>query len=217
MSYSKLNLENKIGFALKVITVAQNDVDLSELFAGYGYTPEQFAIGREYHDAVQQLLIEQKTLYADRLVATRRVRAASKVVYANLKEIRQLVLLGQGTEFDAYEKLGLNRRLTQKRDPMIQLARLLYETVLTDETVMAKLEQYSVTREKLESYQANIVTLLDAIAVQHHQRGIAKRATARRVAATRKLDSWMRQFIGIARQLLKNDQNSLERMGLFEG
>ena len=215
MSYKEQKTAERLFFFLEAITIVNSDPVVSEVLAGYGFDALRMETARDIYDRTYASFTARQDRFSDQVQATDRMyvaQATFKTLFRNDRNLVKSVLLQKRSEWEAF---GLNTKVSPKREILVSQADYFYNAVKENAFVVSELEsRYKILPEFIESRQADLQLLIEAIQDQQHKRAEAQVATQRKRAALKEMDDWMTTFLGIARQAFKGDRKQLEKLGL---
>ncbi len=91
-----------------------------------------------------------------------------------------------------------------------------YINAIADADILAKLNNFGITQAKLEQGKQLVQEVEAANAAQKKEMGEAQQATLDRDNAIDVLNSWLSDFVAIARIALEDRPQLLEKMGIVE-
>ena len=110
--------------------------------------------------------------------------------------------------------LGLSQGQAFKISDWILQARQFYNNAINDTEIQAKMAEYSVTSDRLQTALQEVVKLEEMKIIQEKEKGEAQRATQKRDELFAQLDEYMYGLIQIARVVLYDKEQLLEKMGI---
>ena len=214
MNYTNLDLSQKLTFINEAITVALADPTLTEPLSRFGVTPEFLNGGKTLHEEVEALDRAQQTEYGKRIQLTAQVDALYDNILRTLRKDRAIVLAVLKNTRGIDNQMGLKGPVKTRREGVLRQCRNLYNHILADADLRALLEPYNFSVETLQSRLADVETFAQAMTDQQYKRAESLIATRKRDEGMAQLDSWTAQFIGVARQVFRNDRQQLAKLGM---
>jgi len=216
MKRTKRSMSHKLVMSKVAIGNAQKDVQLSESLKELGFDEAKLAMGQEIYNRAEFLFQEQKRKYADQYAATQEVKSAWLEAREELKKYVTAARMLLLNESSLSKSLGLTRGERVSISSWITRARLFYNTALGDPDVLSQLQGFAVTREKLEAGLALVDHLEEIYSMQKIKKSEAQQATRDQEAAFAGLDRFMSQLRKVARVLLGDKPEYLEKLGFLE-
>ena len=213
--YNQQNVASRLNFSGESLTIAQNDAVIAARLALFNYGPDRLASGIQLH-------LNAESAETNVRVALGRQSAATKALNAILRDLRikygtdrRIVKeLLKGNE-EMYAELRLGVRLARKRQELLRQAKHFYEQVIANEEVASLFTtRYNLTPDVFEARQQDLTALEEAMRTQQVRIGEARKAAQVARATMRELDTWMSEFIGVARQAFRGDEAQLKKLGV---
>jgi hypothetical protein len=195
---------------------ALNDSEVQSLLTVFGYDQTAIEAGKSLYDSANQLQQKQLKEYGDQYSATEEFNTklkAAKTEYVRFVKIARVALKNEPA---AYQKLGLSGERKQSYSGWSGQVDQFYTNALADSNILAKLQKFGVTQEKLEAGKLLAEETKAANANQKKEMGEAQQATLSRDNAVDALSSWLSDFIAIARIALEEQPQFLEKLGILE-
>jgi hypothetical protein len=133
-----------------------------------------------------------------------------------LKELKKSVEATRCSTNGSNNSLGLNEDYPWSISDWLTQARLFYTAALKSPEIQDKLKEFAVTAEKLQAGLALVDGVESLNSQQEVEKGEAQQATRDRDAAFAALDKFMYAFNKIARLLLTEKPEHLEKLGILE-
>ena len=213
--YMNKRIGERLNYSAESIEVAQTDPEISERMALYNFGPDQLAEGLRRATLAADREVEQRIQIGKQAAATSNLNAVERMVRSLFNADRRLARVLLGNETLLYTELRLNLNTETKREVFLQQARHFYQEVVAHEEVTTLfLSQFNMSKETLEDRLNKVNGLEEAMRIQQIRIGEAQVATQKRREAMKELDTWMSSFIGVARQVFKEDPKQLKKLGL---
>ncbi len=197
--------------------ILKNAIDDQEILAAlnaFRYTQEKINIGKELLESTRKADAKNAKEYGEQYAATQNVekkyQKAAKPYMTSIGVAR----IAFKNDAEATKALVLRGKRQSTLSNWLRDAEVFYRNLLSTELYLAKMEVFGRTREMLDSEYIEIRNVQDAYAVQKKEMGDAISSTAVRDTKMEELDSWMTDFIGIARLALQDNPDSLSKLGL---
>lgn len=180
----------------------------------YGYTAEKIQEGKVMCDTAVATVQQRQAEYGDQIAATETLNqtlATAKTTYIPFVQVARIAFKkdpGMATQ------LALNGKRKQSLSGWLEQAKVFYSNTLGSPAAVAKLAEFGITEEKLQSGQAEVVAVEAANSAQETEKGEAQQATKVRDEAIDVLDDWLDDYLGIAEVALAESPQLLEGLGI---
>ena len=213
--YSEKSTAERLVQAEEAIVIGQNNPELSEVFAGQGYSETEFNKGAQLVASVREADTLQREQLGNQIVATATANKAYRLLRRSFDADRKVVRIVLEEQPEYVEVLRLSERTSRRREDFILQARHFYEKVMEHAEVMTLLaNRYNITPEVLVARRQEISDLEEALIEQQYLIGLTREVIRQRQEAVASLDVWMRRFIAVARIAFKNDVSQLQKLGI---
>lgn len=185
--------------------------DMSEL----NWNEPKMKKGLERCDEADELIKKQLNEYGEQHAATAvydTLRDSVNKIYIRTLKVARIVL--EDNE-KAQTALMLRGKRKRSQSGWLEQATTFYDNLFKNPEMLTKMEEYSYTKEKLETEQARISEVEAAAAKQKNETGDAQAATDKRDARMEELDKFMSEFVAFARIALDEDPQRLEKLGII--
>lgn len=214
MTYTNLNIPERLTFSGEALAIAQTDPVLVEALASIGYAAEDLAHGATLEQAARELRVNQDVEYVTRLEMSKKVADMAKTLRAQIVADRSMVRTALRSLEGRYDQLRMSRNLNRKRPAFMQQARNIYLEIQAHPDVINALNAVGVPSETILARLAFVAEFAGAMELQQHQIAEAAVATRRRQEAMEALDKWMVKFLNAARYVFADDKDQLKKIGL---
>ena len=194
---------------------AQDDGPIEEAFAGIGRGADYFAKGEHLLKRAQDLHEKQQAEYGDKYAATETLgdeRREAKNLYMRHLKFARIALAG---DTEARSALGLGGDRERDLEDWMGQARTFYNNIATDERLQEALEaEVGLSREDVERAQEEVEDVARAFEAKMSEKGEAEESTKERNAAFDILEDWVNEGQALARVLMEERPQQLEKLGL---
>lgn len=216
MYTTKLTMAERLVSAKLAITNALAEKDVSEALTELGFDEARLQAGFELYRQAEELYQLQRKEYSDQFQATEALFTAwqeARLVHQKYVTVARLALVGHP---GLKNSLGLNEDQPFSLPDWLTRARLFYTAALQSQEIQDKLTEFAVTQEKLQA-GLDLVDQVESLnSRQEVEKGEAQQATRDRDAAFARLDKFMYAFNQVARLLLTDKPEHLEKLGILE-
>jgi len=197
-------------------TIIQNTSESSilEALGKFNYTPEKINLGKTLIEAAYQAEARNAQEYGEQYAATQRLEKEffeASVPYMTSLEVARIAFK---KDVQANKALVLKGKRETSVANWIRDAEVFYRNILSNEKYLNAVAEFGRTKELLEAEYKEVLDVYDAYAKQKKETGEAVESTKLRDECMDELDSWMSDFIGIARIALQFQPESLTKLGL---
>jgi len=210
------SIDGRLTAAQIAIENALSDNKVQSFLSVYGYDAAKIGEGKTLFETARQLQQQQKAEYGDQYAATDAFKAKldeAKTEYMRFLKVARVALKNDYAAFKTLELGGIRKH---SLTGWIGQARTFYINALEDAGVMAKLNNFGISQEKLEAGKTMVDETEAANISQKKETGEAQQATKDRDEAIDNLDEWMSDFFAIARVALEEKPQYLEKLGIVE-
>jgi hypothetical protein len=194
----------------------QNNPEIQERMAQYGYTPERVSEGLVKLDKVKQLEALHVEEYSDQYVATDKLSKAWTSIYAKYMITLKVVRVAFHRETGKLQDFHATGRRHRSLSGWLNDARLLYANLQQTPGALETMAQYGYTAERLQEEQQQVEETAKLHSKQLEERGGAQQSTQDRDKAFDELCDWYGDFRSIARVALYDKPQLLEVMGIVK-
>lgn len=192
------------------------EADIKDVLQELGFDEARLQAGLDLYKETEKLYQEQKREYSDQYAATEEFNNAlqeAKVAYKKYTTAAKLALLDSHT---LKNSLGLNQGPQFTISDWLTQGRLFYTSALQSQEVLETLQEFAVTPEKLQAGLQLVDTAEELYSRQQVEISEAQQATRDRDAAFAELDRFMYKLNKVARVLLTEKPEHLEKLGILE-
>lgn len=188
---------------------------IRDLFATIGRDADYFQEGRALLEEARALHNRQQAEYGDQYEATNVVYAQREEVHeAYMLHVRLARIAFRG-DLSAQGALQLNGERQRAVAAWLDQTLTFYENVLKAEELADRMTAFGVTDAALRETYAAVQEVAAARREQQRQKGEAQQATEKRDEALDRLAAWMGENQALARVLLIDDPQQLEKLGIL--
>lgn len=193
---------------------ALSNAQIQQYLEEYGYSLERIEAGKILYQAALAAQQRQKLEYGDQIGATETLDRAWETARRTYGRFVKIARIALKDDLGAMAQLGLNGRRKETLAGWLFQARQFYNSALGSPNILAAMEEFGISKTKLEAGQAQMQAVEAANLAQEKERGEAQAATKARDIAFDKLGDWLSDFLAIARIALEDDPQLLEMMGV---
>jgi hypothetical protein len=214
MPTTKASIEGRLAQAQLAINNTIADADLSAALAKYGYTAERLRQGAALRDSARIHYQRQKSEYGNLLAARDAFDTAQRQAQATY--MRQVKVARVALKHDRGALQTLNLAAQRKRTlyDWLAQAQQFYANALGAPSILDRLAAFGISEALLAEGQRQIEAVAASNAARQRRLGAARDATRARDEAIAALDSWMSDFVKIARVALQDRPQLLEKIGV---
>jgi hypothetical protein len=216
MSKPKNSLADRLLAAHVAITNATTDDEVKALIAVFGYDETRMTAGTSLLEAANQLQQVQQKEYGDQFQATDAFKTMWAQADADYMRFVKIARIALKEDHAAFQKLALSGIRKNSFSGWMAQAKQFYLNALDDPAVIAKMGEFGMTQEKLETGKSLLEQTEQANATQKKEKGEAQQATLNRDKAVDDLEAWLSDFIAITRIALEDKPQLLEKLGIVE-
>jgi hypothetical protein len=192
-----------------------NDADIKELMEASGYDEAQIQEGLALVAAAEALLAHnqkesRETLDAKKLL-DEKISQLTKGYRIDRKKARAIF----NSDPYALTKLDLAKVEPAAESTWIATVETFYQVASEDESIQQKLARLKIDAEAVAAAQTLIGEVKAARRLYDNERVEDQDATTRKKAAIKALDDWMREFYTVAKIMLEERPELLEKLGFF--
>jgi hypothetical protein len=197
-----------------ILKNAIDDQEILTFLNAFRITQDKITIGKELLENTRIADAKNAKEYGEQYAATqnleKKYQEASRPYMTSLGVAR----IAFKNDSEATKALVLRGKRSTTLSNWLRDTEVFYRNLLNSESYLAKMETFGRTREMLDAEYAEIKNVQNAYAVQKKEMGDAVNSTTVRDSKMEELDSWMADFIGIARLALQDEPDSLSKLGL---
>ncbi len=203
-------LDEKI---MKTDIAVKNALDkprIADILVNYGYTPDKLTEGQAILDRLKTAQSSKALEYGEQYTNTEELDTKVAEVRKLYMKHRKIAMVAYKNAPSMKRALGINRELSRRLPVFLTMLRQFYGKILSDADVQAALLEFGVT---LEEMQAVLPLLTDIENIKREQeacKGMAQQATWERDQILNELDSWVSDFVKIARIAFEEAPQLLE-------
>ncbi len=198
------------------INNALGDRDIQGQLSAFGYDSEKLTIGKTLLEECDQLVKTQIKEYGDQFEATSVLNALWKTAEKTYMKSLKIARVAFSHDASAQAALLLNGNRKDSLSGWLQQSESFYANLIASTSFKTAMSTYGYTDEKLLTEQQQIIDLKTAKRNQEKEKGQAQQATLNRDKKLDELDSWVSDFIVIARIALEETPQFLEKLGILE-
>lgn len=182
-----------------------------ERVADYGYSLEHMKAGMALYESAAAEVGARTIAAGVQSGARKNLRAAEKAAFEAYQKASEIARAIYRENQEQLITLGLNRRMPRVTSAFLTAAFQLFNNIAATPT----LTEFGYTPERLAVERAKIVAYQQAANEYQHAIGAAQLATQRQNEALRAMNRWTDQYLRIARAVLKEEGQLLEKIGLL--
>ena len=214
MILTRKEIEQLIGEAEVMIKASTTHPKIKAYLLGYKYDPPRLAVG-------ENLLVESKAFYQKRIVeggkqlvatsALEETIETAKPVYHEHLTIGRLILKHEPIKMAQFSMAGERK---QDFHGWVMQAEAFYKSILADDDILLKYDEFGVTREKLENGLSLIEKVREANQAQETAKSTAQVSTEERNTVVFQLADWIHDLRVILKLALAPEPQLLEAAGI---
>lgn len=210
----RYSFESQFNVFRNAITLSQNDEDLKQYAADYGYKANRI-------DGLNTLLNETSEAYQKQLSAWAAQRSATLIFLQkrqkandSLRHFVDTARLAFKNDPITYDALGLKGPRHTSYGKWTEQNLYFYTKILSMPDALAQIANHQVTQEQLEAGETELKETIAVKAEQENAKAEAQRATGVKSKAWRKLKRAMRKYFNVMREALEDDPQMKEKLGI---
>lgn len=214
MTRSHLTIDQRLTSMQLVLDAVAADSSMQETLSQFGYDEQRLEQGRQLYTSAADLQRRQQAEYGQQYAATDTVNAAWETAdaeYTRLVKIARVALKNQPGLWTTLDLVGPRK---PSLSGWLLQARQFYENALAQPIILAALSSYGITAARLQAGRVQVAAVETANVEQNRERGEAQEATFKRDAALDEMDAWYSDFLSIARVVLNDTPQQLEKLGV---
>ncbi len=184
--------------------------------AVFGYSELVMQEGRVLVEEVKILNQHQDLKYGEQKAATQRVRelwGEAKRKYADLISFCRLAMRNDTL---AIRALNLDGQRKESLTGWLKEANSFYGNLIESAEFQGKLARFNITEEIISEHREALEELNAAVTQQDKEMGDAQESTKLRDIKLDEMEEWIHDFTVVARIALADEQQWLEKLGIFE-
>jgi hypothetical protein len=207
---SSFPIAEQLNNAQVAISNSLAQAEIQALVAGYGYPLTKLNEGKTLLEAAQAAVLTQKAAEGDQQQATEELLEAEKTAHDAYQALAQVARAIFQEDKARLTALGLTGAMPFSTAGFLAAAAVLFDNAST----APALTGYGYTPEKLAAERAKITAYDQANQRQEAAKGAAQQSTREQAAALAELNTWMAQYLKIARVALREKRQLLEKLGV---
>ena len=210
----KQSIAEQLTAAQMAISNTRAEAEIRAVMEQYGYGPERIEEGWTLYVAASRTFNAQAVAAGAQRDATQSVKdaqAQARDAYQALAQVARAVFVA---DKDRLAALGVTGRMPATTAGFLTSGYRLFENALAVEDIKTALTGYGYDEAKLQAERARLVAFDQANQTQEAAKGAARQATQEAEAALRSLQTWMSQFVKIAKVALRDKRQLLEKLGI---
>lgn len=160
------------------------------------------------------LTVWQSVLFRRQFADARELEHLQARVHHAYQPVLRLARMVFGEDPELSRKLILRGRRSDSLSGQIRRMSAFYGRILTEETLIARLESYGCTQEELMHGNSSLRELTDTLSTGEQRKAALERATRKRNAALRRAYEWLDMFHAIARTVFVGSPDVLSRLNI---
>jgi hypothetical protein len=211
---SRTSIEWKLARAQVAIDNALTEADLAAALATFGYDAARLRQGLALRETAQMLAERQSSEYGDLFTTQDAYVAARQQAHDTYMGFLKIARVAFEDDRGARQTLGLAERRHYDLAGWMRQAQQFYNGALINTNILSQLAAFGITPAALESGRQRVAAVIAANNIRRQRRGSALNATRQRDMAVAALESWMRDFLKVARVALKDRPQLLAQLGV---
>lgn len=179
-----------------------------------GYTAEKIAVGQGLFDTLETSYEDQKTALAAQLEATRIFEETKEKANKTVQHFVETARLEFKENPGIYRALGLHNRQVRTYGEWVATNKYFYAKILAIPEALAGMANHNVTQEQLTAGEQELTDTINAEVEQEKAKALAQRATQQKKTAYRAFNKWYRRYINIMTEVLEDDPQMKEELGI---
>jgi hypothetical protein len=214
MYTQKMTMEERLLEADVAISNALGDEVIMERLSFLGYDETRLNTGYELFKRVRELYNEQKKEYGEQFKASEAMYKAWEIARVLYRQYSTLARIIFNNDAGTLSKLGLDKEQASKLANWITQANQFYNNAMNTKEIQDQMAEYTVTKERLQAALEEVNNLLKFEKEQETEKSEAQKATDERDKAFSQLDEYMYNLLQIAKVMLYDNPQLLEKMGI---
>jgi hypothetical protein len=208
------SISEQLNAAQVTISNTLADAELQARVAGFGYTVEKLAAGRQLYDRALAAVSAQAAAAGAQQQATAHLRAADAIARDAYQALAQVARAAFAKDKAQLAGLGLTGRMPRTTAAFLAAAYTLFDNARGVADLQAALAAYGYDPARLTGERAKIAAFDTANQAQEAAKGAAQQATHDQKAALAALTDWLVEYRKIARVALRDQPQLLEKLGV---
>jgi hypothetical protein len=193
----------KLHRAQHILASTRATPEIMEITAKRGYPEPVLDVGQHYYETTLQVADAQAVAAGAQRLATQRVQRAERQAREVYQELVQTVRALFPPTAAERKSLEVNDQMPQDTAAFIGAAMTLFNNALNLPDIRATLEGFGYDEAALLGGRETIMAYQQALQAQVSAKSNATRATAAQKAALATLQTWLAQYVKIARVTLR--------------
>ena len=213
--YNKKRIGERLNFSTEFIDIVETDPVISERMRVYNYIPERLVEVRQMIDTAASRDRDYRAKLGQQTAATGMLSDLVRGMRLTFSSDRKIARTLLRSNEILYNELRLGVKMDQSKEVFLQQARHFYEQAFAHEEVTSLFQNhFNITPALFVNRMKDLDTLEEAMRMQQVRVGETRTATRLRNEAMKELDTWMKVVIGVARQVFKEEEDLLLRLGV---
>ncbi len=211
---SKNSISEQLNASQVAITNTLADAEIQGLVTQYGYPPEKLNEGKALYDAALSAVNAQIAAAGSQFQATSNLKTAeatARDAYQALAKVARAVFINDSARL---AQLGLSGSMPRTIAAFISSAYTVFDNAVNVPEIKSALESFGYTEEKLGQERLKINAYDAANQQQESLKGAAQQATRDQDTAIKAMNSWLAQYIKIAKVALRDKKQLIEKIGV---
>ena len=208
------SIAEQLNSAQVAISNALADAEIQSRVAAFGYPSDKLNEGKALLDAARAAVQAQQAAEGQQRACTERLQTATQDARDAYQALAQVARAVFAQDKPKLVTLQLNGAMPRTTAAFLQAAYTLFDNALGAADISSALANYGYPPAKLQSERAKIVACDEANQAQEAAKGAAQQATQTQAAALDALDTWLAQFVNIAKVALRAQKQLLEKLGI---
>ena len=213
--YNRKRIGERLNFSTEFVDIVENDPVISERMRVFNYNSERLLEVRQMINTAASRDRDQRVKLGQQTAATsvlKELVRGMRLTFSSDRKIARTLLRGNET---LYNELRLGVKMDGSKEVFLQQARHFYEQAFVHEEVTTLFDtHFNITPELFVSRMKDLDVVEEAMRLQQVRVGETRTATRLRNEAMKELDSWMNVVIGVARQVFREEEDLLLRLGV---
>jgi len=210
------NIDALLSMAQVALHNALNNPKIQEYLSVYGYDSEKIKAGQALYQAGLNAQQQQKLEYGEQIGATKKLNQVWEVANKSYVKLVKIGRIAYKNDLTIFTQLGLGGDRKKSLSGWLLQAKQFYTNLLGNSQAIALLNEYGITKEKLQTAEAELKAVEMASFSQTTEKGEAQNATQVRDIAVDALNDWLSDYVAIARIALETEPQLLESLGILE-
>lgn len=189
--------------------------EIQQVFDEARHGEAHFEEGARLLNAARQLFQRQRAEYGDQHAATEALEKIREETDKRYRRHLGLARLAFRDNLRAQQALGLTGTRKRSYSQWLEQTAAFYDNLLAEAAFLTEMERFGVVADDLEAARRSLNGVVQANRAQDKEAGEAQIATERRDEALDALADWMSTSRALARILLADDPQQLEKLGML--